>query len=326
VFSLNLHLVATENMTTPPTAVTLVSVPKPQPPVWSANTDLRTFVKLFGRYLTLAGIPEDKHALRVEYLLVALPSQYYALLELEMGLPGTYTEVTERFLIKAGSPPKDRCTERHAFRNATIRPNETMSEYSGRLALLAATAYPNKTPAEVNENILEQFVESLASTHPLVYRLVGGRHPTTVTEAVTYATEEVRMEGVISMRAQPPPQQQTSVSLPASASSSAHSNLATGSLSEAALTDKLRNYELAEILRAIRSEPNRAGSPRARNYRPYQDRYRQNRNNQNSDDYRSARNQSYNRPGTVPPHIQCYNCGENHFVRNCPKGQRPGQP
>jgi hypothetical protein len=309
-------------MTPPPSSVNLVAVPKPHAPVWSATTDLRIFVEQFDTYLTLAGVAEDKHALRAQYLLVALPTDLVPLLKLETNVapPGTFKEITERFLLKAGSPPKDPHAELAAFDTATVQPGETMSKFSGRLALLAANAYPNIPAETVNTLILNRFISSLAVTHPLIFRLAQPQNLTTLTQAVQYATEQVRREAEIARHAPAPaPAPTTSASLPASASSSVNTNMATASSSDTAIAEALA------LLRAVRQAPSRGNAPRARNYRAFPPRSRQDRNNYTNDNYQQARQQSYNRPGSAPPHIQCFNCGENHFVRDCPKGQWPGQ-
>jgi hypothetical protein len=231
---------------------------------------------------------------------------------------GTFKEITERFLVKAGSPPKDPYTEQVAFETATARPDETMSSFSGRLTLLAANAFSHYPAEIVSTMILNRFISSLATTHPLIYRFVQSQRPTTLTQAVQYATEQVRMDAAI-VRQAPAPAPTPSASLPASASSSTHTNMATVSSSDTVLAEALSH------LRALRYAPNRGGPPRARNYRNFPPRSRQDRNNYTNDNYQQARQQSYNRPGSAPPHIQCFNCGENHFVRDCPKGQWPGQ-
>jgi len=306
-------------MSSAPTTVTLV-LPKPTPPDWTPTTDLRKFVRQFNRYLTLSGIRSDNHALRLEYLSVALPTDLIDLLEIEMAADphGTFTDVTERFLLKAGSPPKDPAAEQAAFDAATIHPDETMAQFSGRLTLMAAAAFSH-IPSDIVDNmIVNRFINSLAKTHPTVYRMVLTQDPKTLADAVKAATAQVRMEAVIAKETPP-----VTTSLPASASTSVQSNVATAALSDTALTEKI--IDVLGHLRVVRSTPNRNGPNQARGFRRLPPRFRQNRNNY-YDDNAPARQQPFNRPGTAPPpHIQCFNCGENHFVRNCPKDQWPGQ-
>lgn len=306
-------------MSNPPVSVNLVPVTKSQLPVYSSTCDLRRFVKKFSDYLDNTGLSVDKTAARVKHLSVALPDDLSELLDIQLELDptGSYPDIVERFLVNAGSPPPDPSDLQAEFTGAKLLPGETMTKFSGRLQRLAMAAFRDR-PADMRETLLlNQFLSALKLSHPLTYRLVKAQHPTTVAEAAKFASEQVGLDTAIANHVSAPA---ASASLPASASSTA-TNLATASSSDSALAEILAH------IRRVQVEPNRSGSPRARNYHPYPDqgRPRQNRNYYNNADYRPVRQQSSYRPGSVPPNLQCFNCGENHYARNCPKGQWPGQ-
>jgi hypothetical protein len=169
-------------------------------------------------------VAEASHLLRLQHLSVTLPTELYKLLELEIASAepeATFTVVTERFLLAAGAPPPDAASELAAFDAALPRPDEAMSAFAGRLAVLASCAFSTLDAAGRAMLVKRRFTSALATTHPSIYRALELQQPATVADAVKLATTHVRVDAMIAERTQVSGSQAPQVPTPPSTAASA---------------------------------------------------------------------------------------------------------
>lgn len=327
----------------PPTASTV----KAKPPQYLPTSDLRDFVSQFERYLTLSGIAND--GLRLQHLSVALPTNLYKLLNMEMQAEpdGTFAVITERFLLAAGAAPRDAASEQAAFETATLAKDEAVAAFAGRLSLMAINAYPTFN-TEVRATLIKRrFINAMAATHPLIYRTLEASKPTTLADAVEVAAIQLRVDATVAAQATTHAASATITApiekapTPAASSTTivASTSTTAANASETSLADKMN--DVLKHLRAIRSGPGRGGfnRPQGNFQRRFQPRYdytcnhcqrcnHQAGNEGNSDAHETQdRRQSQRlfRPASAPPrNLQCFKCGENHYARDCPNAMWPG--
>jgi hypothetical protein len=343
-------------------ALTFIMPAKAKAPVFTSGCDLRDFVRQFDRYLSLSGVNENAHPLRLQHLSVALPTDLFKLLELEIttaAADATFSDVTSRFLLAAGATPPDAATELAAFDAALPRPDEALSAFAGRLAVLASTAFAILDAAGRALMIKRRFTSALATTHPAIYRTIELQQPATVAEAVKLATTHVRVDAMIAVRAigassssqvATPPSATACPAASASATTitaTQQAPMAQASSSAAASLNQRQVDELLGHLRAFSYERRgrfrgsynqsrgRRGMAPSFDNRPYSrgDFNQQDRNDRNEDrnDHRNSnrrqqtndRDRRYSRSSSAPPQ-QCFSCsGFGHFARDCPNGTRP---
>jgi hypothetical protein len=318
---------------------------KAKPPQYGPTTDLRDFVLQFDRYLILSNTGND--AAKLQHLSVALPTHLFKILNMEMESDpdGSFAAVTERFLLAAGSPPRDAASEQAAFESATIAKGETMAAFAGRLSMMAITAHATFTADVRNVLVLRRFINALSSTHPHIYRALETCKPKTIAEAIEVAAVQVRVDETVSAIAAPSTSAPSIAASTPSASSttivaSSSTTSANAAASETSLADKMN--DVLKHLRAIRSGPSRGGYNRPQsNFQRYQPRFEGPCNNCgrcNSQQQQSFNppqqgqqqrppfpSQRFSRPSSAPPrNLQCWKCGDNHYSRDCPNGQWPG--
>jgi len=314
---------------------------KAKPPQFSSTSDLRDFVSQFDRYLTLANAGND--AVRLQHLSVALPTQLYKLLNMEMQATpdGSFAEVTERFMLAAGSPPRDAASEQAAFESASVNKCETIAAFAGRLSLMAITAYPT-FDVDVRATLIKRrFINALAVSHPHIYRTLETIKPATLTAAVDVASTQIRVDETISASAHCVAVSTTAIDKSATPSASSTTIVASTSTtaasapSDTSLAGKID--DVLKHLRAIRGGPSRGGYDRpAGNFQRSQPRFNGTCNNcarcnspqnnnlganamQQQQPYRPPYASRFARPSSAPPrNLQCFKCGENHYSRDCP--------
>ena len=316
--------------------------PKAKPPQFSALSDLRDFVSQFERYLTLANAGND--ALRLQHLSVALPTQLYKLLNMEMQATpdGSFDEVTERFMLAAGSPPRDAASEQAAFESASVNKGETIAAFAGRLSLMAITAYPT-FEVDVRATLIKRrFINALSVSHPHIYRTLETTKPATLVDAVEVASTQIRVDQTISASAHSAAASTNAIDKTTTPSASSTTIVASTSTtaanaapSDTSLAGKID--DVLKHLRAIRGGPSRGGYDRPDgNFQRSQPRFTGTCNNcarcnspQNNNfgasampstqPYRQPYASRFPRPSSVPPrNLQCFKCGDNHFSRDCP--------
>ena len=84
-------------------------------------------------------------------------------------------------------PPERVLTHKAAFKSRIRHAKETPSEFGNALRTLAGKAYPLKPLAELDEVLLDQFVEGLSDDRLQEHILLG--HPQTLSQAIQVATE-----------------------------------------------------------------------------------------------------------------------------------------
>ncbi len=99
---------------------------------------------------------------------------------------GNYERLCEA-MQSAFDPPERVLVHKAAFKAWTRHSKETPSEFANVLHTLAGKAYPLKQLAELDEVLLDQFVEGLDDTRLQEHILLS--HPRTLGEAVRTATE-----------------------------------------------------------------------------------------------------------------------------------------
>ncbi len=87
----------------------------------------------------------------------------------------------------AFDPPERVLTHKAAFKAWSRHGKEMPSEFGNVLHTLAGKAYPTKPLADLNEVLLDQFVEGLADDRLQEHILLS--HPQTLSQAVQVATE-----------------------------------------------------------------------------------------------------------------------------------------
>lgn len=318
---------------------------KATPPVFSSTSDLRDFVSQFNRYLTLAAAGGD--VIRLQHLSVALPTHLYRLLNMEMQATpdGTFADVTERFMLAAGSPPRDAASEQAAFESATVAKDESIAAFAGRLSLMALTAYPAFT-AEVRSTLIKRrFTNALAASHPHIYRTLETAKPATLAEAIDIAATQLRVDATISTASSstvaiaPTVDKATTPSASSTTIVASTSTTAANAQASDSLADKMN--DVLKHLRAIRGGSSRGGYNRQPgNYQRSQPQFNGACNNcargnspqnysasnnagassmQQQQTYRHPYSTRFSRPSSAPPrNLQCFKCGENHYSRDCP--------
>lgn len=87
------------------------------------------------------------------------------------------------------------------FRNRKIEEGETVSQYGCALKRLAQRAFPNETAYSLEVHVIDQYLNGLG--HHELKKHITFKHPQSLEQAISYASEFEAIEGPIDLLRKP---------------------------------------------------------------------------------------------------------------------------